>query len=278
MQIKFFCPSWGMVPDYVAEINGDIESMLIRIKDAGYNGVEMAVPVSEKQKRQLQSLLKEFELEVIALQYAATGNTINEYIAAYETQINNAASINPLFINSHTGADYFSVAEVNTVLEKAVELSQKLGVKIVHETHRGRFSFHSASIQKYLNQYPEIRLTADFSHWCNVSESFLQNQQGNVKNAIEKSDHIHARVGHPQGCQVSDPRAPEWQEALNYHLKWWDEIVASHRKKGSPFISITAEFGPGNYMPLMPYTQQPLANQWEINLWITALLKKRYSQ
>lgn len=278
MQIKFFCPSWGIVPDYVDEIDGDIESMLKLIKDAGYDGVEMAVPTNEKQKAQLKLLLNRFELDIIALQYAATGSTINEYLAAYETQIKNAASIKPLFINSHTATDYFSVEEIKLSLEKSMELSQKLGVKIIHETHRGRFSFHSASIQKYLIQYPEIRLTADFSHWCNVSESFLHNQQENVKNAIQKSDHIHARVGHPQGCQVSDPRAPEWQQALNYHLQWWDEIVEIHRKKRSPFITITAEFGPGNYMPLMPYTQLPLGNQWEINLWITALLKKRYNQ
>lgn len=278
MQIKFFCPTWGMVPDYVTEINADIESILKRIKSAGYDGVEMAVPTNEKQKEQLKLLLNRFELDIIALQCAATGNTIHEYLADYETQIKNAASIKPLFINSHTAADYFPVEEINLSLEKAMELSQKLDVKIVHETHRGRFSFHSASIQKYLTQYPEIRLTADFSHWCNVSESFLQNQQENVKNAIQKSDHIHARIGHPQGCQVNDPRAPEWQQALNYHLEWWDEIIATHREKGSSTFTITAEFGPGNYMPLMPYTLQPLGNQWDINLWITALLKKRYSQ
>lgn len=278
MQIKFFCPSWGMVPDYVEKIDGDIESMLKRIKSAGYDGVEMAVPTNENQKEQLKLLLNHFELDLIALQYAATGNTIDEYLAAYETQIKNAASLKPLFINSHTAADYFLVEEIKLSLEKAIELSKKLDVKILHETHRGRFSFHSASIQKYLSEYPEIRLTADFSHWCNVSESFLQNQQENVKNAIQKSDHIHARVGHPQGCQVNDPRAPEWQPALNYHLEWWDEIITQHRKKGSSFFTITAEFGPGNYMPLMPFTQQPLGNQWEINLWITAMLKNRYNQ
>jgi len=278
MQIKFFCPSWGMVPDYVEKIDGDIESMLKRIKSAGYDGVEMAVPTNENQKEQLKLLLNHFELDLIALQYAATGNTIDEYLAAYETQIKNAASLKPLFINSHTAADYFLVEEIKLSLKKAIELSKKLDVKILHETHRGRFSFHSASIQKYLSEYPEIRLTADFSHWCNVSESFLQNQQENVKNAIQKSDHIHARVGHPQGCQVNDPRAPEWQPALNYHLEWWDEIITQHRKKGSSFFTITAEFGPGNYMPLMPFTQQPLGNQWEINLWITAMLKNRYNQ
>lgn len=30
-------------------------------------------------------------------------------------------------------------------------------------------------------------------------------------------------------------------------------------------MTITPEFGPAPYMPLLPFTQQPLGNQWEIN-------------
>jgi len=30
-------------------------------------------------------------------------------------------------------------------------------------------------------------------------------------------------------------------------------------------------------MPTLPYTQQPLANQWEINVHMMKLLRKRYA-
>jgi hypothetical protein len=30
-------------------------------------------------------------------------------------------------------------------------------------------------------------------------------------------------------------------------------------------------------MPTVPYTQMPLANQWEINVYMMNLLKKRYA-
>lgn len=99
----------------------------------------------------------------------------------------------------------------------------------MHETHRGKFSFHSAGIEKYLLENPAICLTADFSHWCSVSGFYLQNQTQNVFNAIEKCHHIHARVGHPQAAKVTDPRASEWQEALNYHIVWWNAIVSNHK-------------------------------------------------
>ena len=52
--------------------------------------------------------------------------------------------------------------------------------------------------------------------------------------AISKTVHIHARVGHSQSAQVSDPRAGEWQTEVNVHLKWWDDIVDYLRKKMVP--------------------------------------------
>lgn len=277
MRIKFFCPIWGMVPDYVDQINRPLEDIFNRIKSAGYDGIEMAVPFSDQEKSLITSLLKDYELELIALQYAASGNSLQEYLISYKAHTRNAAEANPLFINSHTGRDYFSFDDVCAILDEAVELSGKLDVKIVHETHRGRFSFHAALIKKYFDRYPNLRITADFSHWCNVSETFLQDQKGNLHAAMQRADHIHARVGHPQSSQVSDPRAPEWKEALNYHLEWWDAIVGYHENAGTDILTVTPEFGPGNYMPLLPYTRQPVADQWEINHWMKDLLKKRYA-
>lgn len=276
MKIKFFCPIWGMVPDYIDKIEGDLPAILEKIKTAGYDGVEMAIPYDDLQKAEIADVLKKINLDLIALQWAANGENLQDYLVSYQSHISNAKKLNPLFINSQTGADFFNFEDNDAIIKYAQQLEGKLKIKIMHETHRGKFSFHAASIQKYLLANPNIYLTADFSHWCSVSESYLQNQSQNVFNAIEKCHHIHARVGHPQAAQVTDPRAPEWQQALNYHLKWWDAIISNHKKIGSKTITITPEFGPPNYMPILPFTQQPVANQWEINNWIKDLLKARY--
>ena len=36
-------------------------------------------------------------------------------------------------------------------------------------------------------------------------------------------------------------------------------------KRGVQMMTITPEFGPAPYMPLAPFTQEPLGNQWQIN-------------
>jgi hypothetical protein len=98
-----------------------------------------------------------------------------------------------------------------------------------------------------------------------------------MKLVLSRTGHIHARIGHAEGPQVNDPRAPEWKDALNAHLTWWDAIVANKLKHGETLITFLTEFGPPAYLPTLPYTQQPVANQWEINVHMMQLLRARYA-
>jgi hypothetical protein len=85
-------------------------------------------------------------------------------------------------------------------------------------------------MEHYLKKLPDLRIGFDVSHWCNVAESFLQDQADAVDMAISRAEHIHARVGFPEGPQVPDPRVPEWQEALQIHLEWWRKIIKINRE------------------------------------------------
>ena len=117
-------------------------------------------------------------------------------------------------------------------------------------------------------------MVGDFSHFCVVSESLLEGQEAFIEQIIPHIKHIHARVGSQQASQVSDPAAPEWQPHLHRFLGWWKQMVAYHRQRATDTLTITPEFGPSPYMPALPFTQQPIGNQWEINLFMKDFLRK----
>jgi hypothetical protein len=94
--------------------------------------------------------------------------------------------------------------------------------------------------------------------------------------ALGRTSHIHARVGHPEGPQVSDPRAPEWADALHAHVAWWDKVMQQKKQLGGTMTVLT-EFGPPDYMWSLPYTRQPLSDQWAINVHMMELFRKRYA-
>jgi hypothetical protein len=109
-----------------------------------------------------------------------------------------------------------------------------------------------------------------------VHESLLGDQEETLTRVLDRVDHIHARVGHPEGPQVNDPRAPEWESAVKAHMKWWDSVAERKRKEGKR-LTILTEFGPPDYLPTLPYTRQPVASQWDINVYMMNLLRKRYA-
>ena len=182
-----------------------------------------------------------------------------------------------MFINSQTGKDYFTFEQNSELIELAKTIGEKTGIRVLHETHRGKFPFCVSTTKRFIEAFPNILLTADFSHFCAVSESLLDDQVKDLQKVIDRAGHIHARVGHSQGPQVSDPRLPEWENEVNHHLKWWDEIVGNHHRNGAERLTISPEFGPAPYMFLLPGTRMPVANQWEINVYMMEMLRKRYS-
>jgi hypothetical protein len=186
------------------------------------------------------------------------------------------AALRPLLIDAQTGKDCFTADQNRELFDLAKAITDKTGILIAHETHRNKALFAAHIAKQLLNDNPDMVITADFSHWCCVSESLLEQQTEAVGLAISKAVHIHARVGDVESAQVSDPRAPEWQAEVEAHLAWWDQIADHRYKQGSELLTITPEFGPAPYMPAIPFTKIPVASQWDINVYMMDLLKDRY--
>lgn len=268
--IKIFATNWGF--------SGNTEEFCAKVKQEGYDGIEIWWPMERAGQDELFSILKKYSLEVGFLcgsLHAGYKENFEEFRSMIDAAVTNTTP-KPLFINCHSGRDYFSYEENKSFIDHTVKLSMDTGIKICHETHRSRILYAAPVGRYFMENNPGLRITLDASHWCNVSESLLQEQPETMKLAIQRTDHVHARIGHEEGPQVSDPRAPEWQNALNSHLAWWDAVV-ENKKKNNETITFLTEFGPPNYMPVLPYTNEPLSDQWAINVHMMHLLRKRYS-
>jgi sugar phosphate isomerase/epimerase len=268
-KVKFFMPQWGSSKLSFPEF-------FEKVKKEGYDGIEMSLPTEAPLRKEAISKIREFELSFIGQIYQPKDPDIKKHIEQAKSYIQILAEAEPLFINSHTGKDFFSFEQNQEIITTITSYAKSLGVKLIHETHRGRFSFASHVTRTFLEKMPEIRMTLDVSHWMCVAESLLENQPEAINLAVRHTDHIHSRVGFSEGPQITDPRAPEWKNDLDAHLAIWDRVVERKRKEGE-LVTITTEFGPAPYMTSLPYTRQPIASQWEINVFMKDLLTKRYN-
>ncbi|WP_212005460.1 sugar phosphate isomerase/epimerase [Chitinophaga sp. HK235] len=257
---------------------GSIHDFCRDAQQAGYDGIELWWPSEKAAQEALFDALAKYKLQVGYL-CGGHDSDYTKHATQYENMLTAATSNGPrpLYINTQSGRDYFSFEQNTALIDISTRITQRTGVPIYHETHRSRMLFAAHIARQFIEAKPDLRLTLDISHWCNVHESLLEDQAATVAKALERTGHIHARIGHPEGPQVNDPRAPEWANAVKAHFNWWDQVVQRHQAAGKP-LTILTEFGPADYMPVLPYTRQPLANQWDINVYMMHQLKQRYGK
>ncbi|RIV17302.1 sugar phosphate isomerase/epimerase [Fibrisoma montanum] len=270
MTIRFFCPRWGS-----EALSWPV--FCRQVKAAGYDGVEAEVPFSEAERAEMLDALAGSDLLLIGQYYQSFDRDFDQHARQYERYLTHLASARPVLINAQTGKDYFTPEQNARLFGLAADREAATGIPVYHETHRNKALFAAHVARDYFDRLPSLKITADFSHWCCVSESLLEQQPEAVALACERAYHIHSRVGHSQGPQVTDPRLPEWKAALDVHLSWWDAIVARRRAEGVEQLTINTEFGPAPYLPTIPFTNMPIASQWDINVSMLHLLKQRYA-
>lgn len=266
--LTILATNWGFV--------GGVDAFCARAKEDGYDGIEVWVPREKEAVNALITAVNKYDLK-LGLLAGAGGHQFKDHFADFKASVKAATALRPWFVNCHSGRDYFTFEENRQFIDYTIEMSEQTNVPIYHETHRARILFAAHITRRYVEAIPKLRLTLDISHWCTVHSSLLQDQKETVDRALSRVNHVHSRVGHAQSPQISDPRAPEWENALDAHFAWWDQVVEYKVKANEP-LTMTTEFGPPNYMPTLPFTNQPITDLWAINKHMKDLWRERYKK
>ena len=132
---------------------------------------------------------------------------IEHHIASFERQLAEAAAMKPLLVNAHSGMDAWSAAVGQEFFKRVLALEASYpGLLICHETHRGRILYNPWATRDMCRAFPELKLTADLSHFCVVAERVFAADDADWNACMAEftraTRHIHARVGYAEGPQV----------------------------------------------------------------------------
>ena len=100
MEIKLLCPQWG-------QEHLDIEAFFLKVKQAGYDGVDTVLPENENERKRFIRLLNEYKLMMVSFQHQANGSNLDQFCKSFEYYLNISLESNPILINSYSGRDYF---------------------------------------------------------------------------------------------------------------------------------------------------------------------------
>ena len=128
MQMMFFCPYWG-------HQHVDIEPFAKQVKDAGYDGVEMGLPLDDPARDRTVAVLRDYDLALIAQHHETNLRDWQAHKEAYERCLRRLAAAQPLLINAHTGKDYFSFEQNAALIKLADSVAHETGVRILHDAY-----------------------------------------------------------------------------------------------------------------------------------------------
>mgnify|MGYP003640595938 CR=1 FL=1 len=270
MKLSLFKTLWG----HESSLSDAIQCC----HDAGFQGIESPAPRDGSERKAFFEALEAADLKWIAEVSTCTldgtyvpqpGRSVTDHLDSLREGVERSLTGTPLFINTMAGYDAWSIADAIAFYQGVVKLEEELGIPISAETHRGRSTYSPWITRDILLETPDLRLTCDFSHWCVVSERLILDEEPEILQlAAKHAYHIQPRIGYGQGPQVPDPRAPEYQEALQAHERWWTVLWEAMAARGRREMTMTPEFGPDGYLQCAPFTRVPVADLWDINTWV----------
>jgi len=239
--INFFKTLWG------------VEAPLETLDLNQFAGVEACLIYLPQESRDyLKTASVSGSLKLILL-LQTSGDGVDEHLKSLDNQITEALTYQPEKINIHGGLDRWTMEESKRYFSGFLELEKKysaFGVPLLHETHRGRILYAPWIALKILQEFPNLLLTADLSHWVVVSERHLTQEFQDVLDIVKRNTrHIHARPASPQSIQLQGAQLQDtkYYEDIEMFKNYWTQIIQTQSDMGYGPPSIDPEFGPWPY-------------------------------
>ena len=253
-------------------------------RGAGFSGIEARLPQTPAERCELGALLAGEGLAYIAILFTGGGVLPDQglppaaHLGDLERQLDQAAELEPRFVNVLAGNDRWSTAQQLDFLGQAQEIARRGGHLCSFETHRARCLATPWVTLEIARQLPELLFTTDISHWVVGCERLLDDPADDLADFVSRVHHIQARVGYDQGPQVPHPAAPEYARELAFHQRHWEAVWQSQRERGYPVTTLTPEFGPDGYTFRLPFTGMPIADLWDLNRWMADTQREHFQR
>jgi len=137
------------------------------------------------------------------------------------------------------------------IIRTWLEMAEDIGVPIKFETHRDCITNDMFMTLQLLDAIPEMRLTADLSHYClnrEMSAPISQENQAWVQRLLERSDSFQGRVSSHEQIQIA-LHFPQNQKWVAIFKDWWERGFRSWRARAGDddTLIFLCELGPPEY-------------------------------
>jgi hypothetical protein len=233
------------------------------LRDAGYDGVQMIEPLPAT----LADKARDLGLEVCG------SGRVNLPADAWRLA-RQARRLGLGQLTIHLGWGLEDEAEGLALIDAVLEASDGEGVSMHVETHRATLFQDIWRTVRFVEQRPELRFTADLSHWYTGLEFVyggIDRKLAFISPVLDRVDSMHGRIGDP-GCMQVDIGERPWVDARPYveHFRaMWARAFEGFLARRGPEADFI--FAPELLSPAIYYGRQTDGRE-ESDRWAQALV------
>jgi hypothetical protein len=267
-QLLVYQSLWAMERRRPDGVKWSLEEKLEKIVEAGFDGVGVRF-LERAYVRQVTEFLGRHGKTWQAQCYP---RTVDDLIPVLDLVREFGAD----HVNLQPDVRPYDLSECIPLLEGWIELSDRYKIPLNVETHRNRMTTDLFFTLHLLDRFPELRLTADLSHYV-VGREFewpiSEENHSLIHRILDNSWAIHGRIASREQIQlqISFPHHREWTELF---MAWWRYGLRSWMRRADDDAKLTflCELGPPEYA-MTGADGYELSDRWEESLQLRDMIR-----
>ena len=257
-QLRVLQSLWAMERRLATEPEWPLQTQLGMIRDAGFDGAGVRF-IDPAFATEVTSFLRRHNMIWQAQCYPRDVDGLKPVLEL-------VARLGCDHVNLQPDVRPQRIEQCIPLLEGWRRLADEAGVAVNIETHRDRMTTDLLFTLQLLDCFPDLRLTADVSHYL-VGREFAwpvdDVNHAMIHRILDQSWAIHGRIASREQVQISlgFPQHTGWVELF---MGWWEYAIRSWRKRAGPDAVLTflCELGPPPYAITGPDGAE-LSDRWQ---------------
>jgi hypothetical protein len=266
-KLEVFQSLWAMEQRFPGHQEPPAEQHFQRIAEAGYAGVCLDPAVKEiDDMLKFSPLLKQFGLKCMV-------NVFPHSLDEMRPLLQFSKEMNACHVNALGTIIPLEVAEGADMVRRWLDDAESVGIPLLFETHRDSLLNDLGYTILLLDEVPEMRLCADFSHFVVDREIRLplgERDQQYFRRLLERSDCFQGRVASAEQVQVQLD-FPQHEKWLTQFRVWWKDGMQLWKQRNAADATLVflCELGPPPYA-ITGADGHELSDRWQEALSIKA--------
>lgn len=234
---------WAMERRLADEPEWPLQTQLAMIRDAGFDGVGVRF-IDPVFATDVTGFLRSHGMIWQAQCYPKTVDDLKPVLEL-------VARLGADHVNLQPDVRPLTIAACIPLLDGWRRLADQAGVAVHVETHRDRMTTDLFFTLQLLDCFPDLRLTADLSHYLVGREFAWPVDDVNhalIHRILDNTWGLHGRIASREQVQISLD-FPQHQGWVKLFMAWWEYGIRSWKKRAGPDATLTflCEFGPPPY-------------------------------